>query len=220
MENISIALARIAVLIELHSLDPHGANTSPESAHILARRYGFAQIPKLAEEMDYQKGVSFKAGRFDNIAIDQLQIFHNGLIIDTRSSTDDSARILSDLKTFAKEVNGATIAPKRMHFVSQIIFTSKLKLAILNPLLQPIADRLSAQTSKTLNHPIQYEPIAFLLGPETSQLKIVPSQFSMERRADTPFNENTYFSAAPLQTTEHIALVEEVEAALSPARHL
>jgi len=216
MELVSISLARIAVFLEVQSLDPKGAQTTPEAAHMLAQRYNFARVPKTVEEMDFQKGVTFAAGRLENIAIDQLQVFNNGIVIDTRSSTDDSHRVLNDLLAAAKEKNGANIRTTRMHYVSQVVFRSKLKLALLNPLLQPIADRLSAQTSGDLTHTIIFEPTVVLIGPETWQLKITPNQFSIERRADIPFSENTYFSAAPLPTGEHLKLIEEVEAALSP----
>jgi hypothetical protein len=216
MELVSISLARVAVFLEIQSLDPRGAQTPPEGAHIIAQRYGFARVPKTADEMDFQKGVTFAAGRFENIAIDQVQIFSDGIIIDTRSTTDDSLRVLNDLLAVAREKNGANIRPTRMHCVSQVVFRSKLQLALLNPLLQPIADRLSEQTSKDLSHSIRFEPTVVLFGPETWQLKIAPNQFSIERRAGTPFNENTYFSAAPLPTVDHLKLIEEVEVALSP----
>ena len=216
MELVSISLARIAVFLELQSLDPHGRQNSPEAAHVLVQRYAFARGPKTIEEMDFQKGVTFSAGRFEGIAIDQIQVFNNGVIIDTRSSTDDCSRVLNDLLAAAREKNGANLNPSRMHHVSQILFRSKLKLALLNPLLQPIADRLSEQTSKDLSHPIRFEPAAILLGPDTWQLKITPSVFSIERRAEVPFNESTYFSGAPLPTADHLKLIDEVETALTP----
>jgi hypothetical protein len=87
-------------------------------------------------------------------------------------------------------------------------------LQLLNPILQPIADRLGAETSEDLSHPIIFEPTAVLIGPDTWQLKVVPSVFSIERRAETPFKENTYFSGAPIGTAEHLKLIEEMEAAL------
>lgn len=216
MQLVSIKLARIAVFLEMESLDPKGSKTVPEAAHVLVQRYGFAKSPQTVDELDYQKGVTFTAGRFKNIAIEQFQIFNNGMIIDTKSSTDDSKLVLEDLLALAKEINGATVRPVRMHYISNIIFQSQLKLALLNPLLQPIADRLSAETSQNLAHPINFEPTAFILGPDTWELKVTPSVFSIDRRTDVPFKENTYFSGAPLPTADHIKLIEEVETALTP----
>ena len=83
-------------------------------------------------------------------------------------------------------------------------------------MLQPIADRLTKRASMDLKHPVVFEPSAILIGADLSQLKIGPSAFSIERRSETPFSENEYFSAAPLGTAEHLELISEVEAALAP----
>src|ERR1700693_2609518 len=118
MDLVSISLARIAAFLEIQSLDPKGSQTTPESVHALAQRYGFAKVPKTAEEMDFQKGIIFSAGRYQEIAIDQFSIFHNGIIIDTRSSTDNCHRVLNDVLFLAKEKNGANIKVTRVNLAS------------------------------------------------------------------------------------------------------
>jgi hypothetical protein len=60
-----------------------------------------------------------------------------------------------------------------------------------------------------------FEPTAIIIGSDNSQLKITPSSFSIERKLEAPFVENTYFSQAPLETSEHLQLVEEIERGLS-----
>jgi hypothetical protein len=214
MELIAINLARIIAFVEILSFDPKGAATAPESSKNLAERYSFTKVPQTPEEMDFQKGAHYLAGRFEEIAIDQITLYHNGLVIDTRSSTDNSERILQDILALARERSGVSIAPTKKYPLSQIIFRSDLKLALLNPILQPIADRLSSRTSSYLNHPVLFEPTAVLLGPDVSQIKNAPSVFSIERRTDAAFKENTYFSSAPLPTSEHLKLIEEVESSL------
>ena len=149
-----------------------------------------------------------------DIAIVMLRIFNNGLAIDTRSSTDDSLAVLEDIINIAKDTTGITLYPYRRHLVSQIVFRSDLKLSLLHPALQPIANRLSRQTSEVLRHPINYEPIALQIGPDSTQLKVAPSKFSLERRSEIPFNENTYFTTAPLSTSEHIELIRQLEGSL------
>jgi hypothetical protein len=214
VELVAINLARVAAFLEILALDPKGQTTAPEGLRSFAERYSFVKFPQTAAEMDFQKGVQFAAGRFKDIAIDQVQLYNNGIAIDTRSSTDSSLRILQDILEFTKVRTGASVAPVREHFISHIAFRSTLKLALLNPILQPIADRLAEQSSKQLNHPIVFEPTLFTIGPDTSQIKIAPAIFSIERRIETPFNENTYFSVAPLSTADHLKLIAEVEAAL------
>jgi hypothetical protein len=128
MEVVAIHLARVSTFLELQSLDPRGRSTPPEGLNLLGTRYSFAKIPQTVAEMDFQKGAQFLAGRFEDVAIDQLQLFHNGIAIDTRSSTEDSLRVLRDLLKYSETVSGAKLAPARQFFTSQVTFRSKLKL--------------------------------------------------------------------------------------------
>src|ERR1700733_5898795 len=189
MELVAINLARAVAILEIQSFDPKGAHTDPENFATLAEGYKFAKIPQTLEELNTKNGVTFGDGRFEDIAISQIQIFPNGVVIDTRSSTNDSLRILDDLLSLAKSRNGATFSPTRRHFVSQISFRSDLKLSFLNPMLQRIANELTEVTSRDLAHPITFEPTAVLIGPDSSQLKIPPNAFTLERRAETSFSE-------------------------------
>src|SRR6266436_5285859 len=89
MELVAIQLARVAAFLEILSLDPKGRTTAPEGIAGFGKYYAFAKIPGNIAEMDFQKGVQFLAGHFNDIAIDQIQLFNNGISIDTRSSTDN-----------------------------------------------------------------------------------------------------------------------------------
>src|ERR1700690_910099 len=97
MELIAINLARVSAFLELLSLDPKGRATVPEGLAGFGSRYAFAKVPQSLADLDFQKGALFAAGRFEDIAIDQVQLFHNGIAVDTRSSTENSFRILEDI---------------------------------------------------------------------------------------------------------------------------
>jgi hypothetical protein len=60
-----------------------------------------------------------------------------------------------------------------------------------------------------------FEPTAILMGTDASQRKVVPGRFSLERKAGSPFKENIYFSAAPLQTAAHLELLQSIETTLA-----
>jgi hypothetical protein len=87
-------------------------------------------------------------------------------------------------------------------------------LAALNPALPKIANVLTERTSAGMRHPFLFEPTAVLFNVDTSQAKSPPAMFSIERRVDVPFEENTYFSQAPLRTAEHIEILNTFEASL------
>jgi len=199
---------------EVQTIDPLGRTSVPEMLSNLTGRFSFSKAPQGLAEMDIQKGIELGAGKLDDINIDRMALHSNGIIIDTRSGTDDAEKVLSELLKFTKEAFGAMINPTRKNFVSQIVFRSDLKLTLLNPVLEPITAQLSEFVSGELKQPVVYEPIGLVIGPDSSQTHLQPVNFSIERRAERPFFENTYFSSAPLRTAEHLKLVNEFEEAM------
>lgn len=214
MELVSITLARVVAMVQLQEWDPFGKALSLEAIATIGSRYSFVKSPTKLEDLDPQKGIELVEGRLGDICIDRINVFPNGIVIDTRSSTENSEKVLNDILALAHEVFGAAIKPLRQSFMSQFIFRSDMRLATLNPVVPKIATVLSERASADLKHPFSYEPTAILLNVDTSQTKTAPAMFTIERRAEIPFAENTYFSGAPLRTAEHIEIVKEFEASL------
>jgi len=214
MELVSITLARVAALVQFQEWDPFGKALSLEAIATINRRYSFTKSPTKLEDLDPQKGIELVEGRLGDIRIDRLNVYLNGIVIDTRSSTENSEKVLTDILALAHEVFGATIKPVRQSFASQFIFRSDMRLAALNPVLPKIAGVLSERASADLKHPFSFEPTAILFNVDTSQTKTPPVLLTIERRAEIPFAENTYFSSAPLRTAEHIEIVKEFETSL------
>lgn len=143
------------------------------------------------EEFDFQKGIELASGRMGEVNIERLTFFGNGIVVDTRSSTEDSEKVILDLLDFARDAFGATAKINRRLLLSQIIFHSEMKLSSLHPILEPIAERLGKGVSADLNPTFSFEPIAVLLNVDTSQNKLNPGVFSIERKVESPFSENT-----------------------------
>ena len=181
---------------------------------MLAERYSFLQSPQSSQELDLQKGIDLAVGKLGDINIDKLSIFANGVVVDTRSSTDDCDRVIEDLLRFIQQAFGATVRSTREMTLSQIVFESDLRLARLNAVLEPIASRVAAAISRDFRQEVSVEPISISINADLSQIKLQPHAFTIERRVDTPFNANLYFSAAPIRTAEHLELVSQMEAAL------
>ena len=214
MELIAITQARIAAMIQLHEWDPFGKALTLEALGTLGKRYSFAKVPTKLEDVDFQRGVELQEGRHREIRVDRIVIFLNAIVVDTRSSTEDSQVILNDLLELSRGTFGSGLKPARQTFASQLVFRSEMQLAKMNPILSRMAGVLSERTSSDLRHPFTVEPTAILLHVDTAQARTTPATFSIERRNEIPFAEKTYFSSAPLRTVEHVKLVEEFEAAL------
>ena len=138
MELISVSLARLVAIVDVQALDPRGRATTPEVFEELRREYGFSKAPQSLAEMDLAKGIVFNAGRIGDVAINALTFFANGVIIDTRSSTDDCEKVLDHMLGIASEKYGAVVSPHRKHYVSHHYFRSEIRLSLLHPRMQAI----------------------------------------------------------------------------------
>jgi len=215
MDLKAIMLARVVTLFELQTLDPTGRASVTETLKQITNRYSFTKTPQTFAEIDFQKGVELVEGKLDQIGIDRLTIFSNGMSVDTRSSTEDSEKVLKDFLAFMHANYGASVQIHRQFFVSQIVFRSDAHLSLLNPILEPLAEQIGASVSKDMQHPFLFEPSGLIVAPDVSQTKLSPGVFSLERRAEMPFSEKMYFSNAPLRTAEHFRILEKLEMSLS-----
>lgn len=214
MDIIAINLARVVSFMEVQALDPFGKRLDVEAFKELGQRYSFAKVPEEFADLDITKGINFISGECQGVKVDKLTLYQNGLVVDTRSSTDDSQKVIDDLVGLAHELLGAKVDVGRRLFVSQVVFHSNIRMALLNPILQRIIDRLTDSVSAAMNHEYTFDA-SVVVNAELWQAKITPGVFSIERRADSPFKENTYFSNAPLRTSEHIEILQEFELALA-----
>ena len=201
-------------MIQVHQWDPFGRALKLEALERFRGRYTFTKFPTRLEDIDPAKGIELNEGKFGEIRIDRITVFQNGIIIDTRSSTEDSEKVLDDIIALANEAFGAVIHPVRKGFTSQFIFQSNMRMLALHPIVPKIAETLTSHASADFKHPFTFEPSALLFNVDLSQAKTAPAVFSIERRAEIPFAENTYFSNAPLRTAEHIEVIKQFETAM------
>lgn len=217
MQLSAVYLARIILFIEVIDLNPRGAAYYPEIARALVERYGFQKFPQKAEEFDESKGVTFEQGRASDVTIDKLIIFQNGLQLDTNRDTEHSEAILTSALIWATESLKLVYKPemvKRKAYVSQFSFYSEAPMLRINPTLNDIAAKMSKNVSDSLRGNYEFQPTAILIGQDPASRGFPVSAFSIERRAQIPFSDNKYFSAAPLPTELHLALVKEYEASV------
>ena len=101
---------------------------------------------------------------------------------------------------------------KRTTYVSQLTFYSDVMLDRLHPALSKLAERLTRRVPEYYGQSVEYQPASTVVAYDPLSIKAGPASFSIERRADTLFKENKYFSTAPLPTDEHISLLQDFEA--------
>ncbi|HUY13887.1 MAG TPA: hypothetical protein VMX16_09705 [Terriglobia bacterium] len=215
MQLSAVMLARLFAFVEPADLNPRGKVYYPDLVAALAEHYGFMKYPKNAEDFDEAKGVQFEMGRAGDVTISKIQIYQQGIVVDTTSSTGDSDRILDEALLWLSTEFGLIYKPdmiSRRAYVSQLTFYSDIDLGGLNVALSRLAERISKRLPQFFGREIAYEPTGVYVSYDAMEVKQAPSNFSIERRAETPFSENKYFSVAPLPTDDHIAVLEAFEA--------
>jgi hypothetical protein len=218
MELASIMLARVLAWVEPHDLNPKGGIFFPDLTKALVGRYNFQKFPQTLEEFDQTKGVTFAAGISGNTVIDNLVLYTYGLTLDTTVSTQESRRLLEEALEWGKEELGLRYKPSmisRWNYASQLTFYSKVPLTGISPALQRLADGVTKSVGEMTQESLQYELISFHVDHDQLNRKHPLGAFSIQRRDNTPFSENKYFSNAPLPTDIHTKLLEQFEADLS-----
>jgi hypothetical protein len=149
--------------------------------------------------------------------VDQIVIYSNGIVLDTRLSTDDSKALLLETLNWANRDLSLTYRDgmiKQTHFLSQLTFCSKAPLQNLHPGLNRVSEKVTDIASRRAATEYKYEVTGITINFDQLTAVRKPFAFTLERRENTPFSENKYFSAAPLETKDHIGLIEGLEADL------
>jgi len=220
MDTPTVNLARFIVFFEIIDLDPQGRLHYPDLFAALVERYGFQKFPQQHEEFDIQKSPIILAdGKWESGHINKVEIYTGGIAVDTRSSTDDSEKLLDECLTWASAKFGIRYHQsmlKRKAYVSQLIFHSDAPIfAALSSSLSRLAENVTRAVEKSYGEKLNYEPSGFSIHFDQTTRQLSPAAFSLSRRLGIPFTENKYFSEAPLPTSLHEELLRAFEADLT-----
>jgi hypothetical protein len=215
MNVLYVGLARTIWLFDFSLLNPTGMSLRGVMEE-LGKRYQFAKAPKNELDLDDQRSLSFKSGTFVGQRkvplIVGLNIYADGVVADTMSSTDEATEFLEDFSKWLKDTYGL-IVPKerRVNYLSQIDFQSDVSLINLNPRLEPFAATLETLAQGKGGH-FEVGSVQFWTEDIGKPGSLAPVK--IERKLSAPFSANHYFSQTPLQTKAHLEVLSEFEAIL------
>ena len=210
MQVTEILLARVALFADIRQLNPEGLSLQPIHQGLLDR-YKFPVHPINASDFDFTKGIRYGAGQFQYegkpIAI-YLTIYNNGSLVETLVSTEAAEAFWNDVAEWVASIGFRSARD----IVTQRVYESQLIVQANVDLTQKFGDfrqlvELIAELSG--NRTEQFSGI--YVSADNSPL----STFTFERRVNTPFSENKYFSRAALPTSKHLRALHEIERLLS-----
>jgi hypothetical protein len=182
-------------------------------------RYGFLQGPRSVTDFDTAKGITFVHGFFgDNIVIDRFQIFNDGVVCETRAPVEQADLFIEDALKWASEEANLEAGPERAriynsHIVVQTSAQVEEKFGIFSDVGSQIARIIGTYGGQ---HLTDYKIIGFRLYYDGFSLPAPkPAPFLFERREGQPHDSGLYFSVAPLRTTDHLAVLDNLETLLT-----
>lgn len=211
MKLLSIRHARAIWLMPMNDMNPRGKYLLPLLLGLIDR-YKFQDVPNIQEALKKQQGIKLTAGVFNApkagpIAVD-FSIFNDGLVADTRCSTDEAELFIKDLFNWGMKEFGIQVPQSvKRQYLSEFHFELDRSLGSLNPKLGAIAKKLTGKIVD--DDSAVFEFFGFSFGQEFKGGRTHP-QFRIERAENTPIKENRFYSSAPLKTVDHIELVEDV----------
>ncbi len=205
-------------------MNPQGKAIETELIDWLKKTYQFAKYPVSAFDLDPEtKALAFTGGKFlagresgkERYIALGLALYKDGLVVNTESSTSDGEKFLAEvLDSVAKEFN--LILPEKIQkklYLNEMDVRLDRSISLLNPKLNSIAHRFSELRIEDPNTGFTFSGISFHVEPEK---QAVLSPFLLERKLNTDWSENRYYTRAPLHTDAHIKILEEIESILIP----
>lgn len=221
MKLLYVTLARAIWLFDMRLLNPKGLSLH-EVFQKIAERYRFAKFPKDPLDFNEQKALAFEQGVFTNsrqesIAV-SFAVWNNGVTAETSSTTRDATEFLREFFEWINREYGFWIPSGKglnKGYLSQIDVECDRPLISVNPRLELLSKMLTNRYS-----PLDGKPREFVVGglqfwtEDVGQL-LAPAAFRFERKWGFPAGANQFFSQAPLETQDHMELLNELENILS-----
>lgn len=198
-----------------------------ELATAVKEKYEFIKAP--SDSTLANQPVDFQAGKFKRrnriISIEQFVVTYIGnkatsLGVSMRASSDDAEAFLDDIIDWASRqhhLDTEEVASRA--FFSQVEFTVP---KVLSERFLEFKELSNAITEFVRNYGLKeecpsYELTGFSINIDSvahEDLKPMPQPFAVERRVGVPFDQNKYFSQAPLRTQDHKSVLERLETLL------
>jgi hypothetical protein len=188
--------------------------------------FDFAVAPS-RESLSSGLPIMFQGGKIldgeKEIGIHQLIMLPDGDLV-ASSTTDFAERGLDALVAYLNKGFGYRMEGKsaKRYYVSTVVVEFEKPFSEIIPTIGAVQGLLSHADGK--DDPFQILRLSFSRGtggmpnPQSANPLdgLEKADFLIERRAGAPFSANRFFCSAPMRTSDHIRVLEEIEHAAKP----
>jgi hypothetical protein len=211
-----LAVENSSLTVLFKATKPSGQLYLPAAAATLIGRYKFAGVPRSYQELSGER-IEFKHGEFQGSALEELEIYSDGIVLKSRSNTDFLDAFFDDFCTFL--TNDLGLALIQTHSINRIYESILLVEADPDVTLKPLnqIEELGRMIEGFLRDnsglEVSYEPFGWALATDqTRNAALKPASFKIERRIGAEYSTNQFITGAPLKTEQHLKLLERLEA--------
>jgi hypothetical protein len=210
--------AKALWFMDVARLNPRGRSLYRVVVPALVEWYGFKPP---AEPYNEQAGVFFNGGEFSlNNDGQQMTgvnaaVYFNGILAQTTTNTDDSDRFLDQVLRRLAEAGHIEFNPEWVQtrsYVSEVVARTLKSLTF--PGLSDVCNILSSVGYPGMEGQ-PFKPSGIVIDTDPTTPNRLQPQFTLERRVGKPWSENLYFSQAPLSTSKHQGVLDEIEKVLT-----
>ncbi|MCR6646484.1 MAG: hypothetical protein NVV62_19195 [Terricaulis sp.] len=162
--------------------------------------------------------ITFLHGVFNGTAIDKFEIYNDGVIVSGASNTRVFDAFLDDLFSWIGPELGLTEVPQLKHgriYESAVVAELAINADKIAPWSKALRKLIGDKWEDAGRPKFEFEFSQLRFGPDPHERSFAPINFSLERRAGIPFDQNIYFSTAPLRTDDHVEALAALEKSLS-----
>ena len=217
MEIISLESGRTTWLFPVEEILPLGGADGPGIVAGITARYKFRHPPVNPTKEEIEKtGLKFLGGQFNQgvgIAnIVEFTVFNDGLV-SISDSTERSEAFLQDVCEYLlSDHNFRKISSevKKVSLSAAVVsFKTSLNELIRGHEMGFIATHLNAIDGT--DYPVELSRVDFVLNKDPEFRPPHIPRLTIEKRANTAFSQNRYYSVAPISTREHLTILERIE---------
>jgi len=186
----------------------HGGNVH----RAFEARYGFFQGPRVLEDFDPAKGITYSRGIFEGSIIDKCQVFSNGIIVNTQAATEVADRFIDDAIRWIGNEPGISITEGARAYLSEMEVYCDYPLSKALARFESFGKLLGDTTASYGQNSSEYKLSGLHFFADVATFPTPkPVAFIFDRRTDQPWDSGLYFASAPLRTSDHLKFLEEFE---------
>jgi hypothetical protein len=221
MKLIGVLLGVVAIRGSQEEYIPKMAPVPQDIVELVRQTYQFAVFPQFLPGQVMPHSYTFNNGRFavnnQTFGIPQLLMVPEGDIA-FALSTDQAGLVLDHLFRLLDDTFGYRLmsSNKVISYVSNVVVEFDKSLSEYMASIEKMEKVINTFRPQPTAQPFRIKRFAFGASANPPVLDplitVENADFLLERRLGHRFEENRYFSSAPMQTNDHIRALEEIEA--------